>query len=168
MAAGPRASLPAQPPGPVVLAEKDAVSLLEDSGAKKALVSGVSGVRAALLQRRRLLLGRADGSLISVALPSGRRASLPPLEDAPSSPVTGLLRGPGDDTVVVGSASGQIGLWDLTTGARLAHGRVHGAAVHLMLEGQRLHAVSELGDMLTWDLSAFYLSYEDLLRRVLR
>ncbi len=168
LAAGPRASLPAQPPGPVVLAEKDAVSLLEDSGAKKALVSGVSGVRAALLQRRRLLLGRADGSLISVALPSGRRASLPPLEDAPSSPVTGLLRGPGDDTVVVGSASGQIGLWDLTTGARLAHGRVHGAAVHLMLEGQRLHAVSELGDMLTWDLSAFYLSYEDLLRRVLR
>ena len=38
----------------------------------------------------------------------------------------------------------------------------------LLLERQRLHTVSELGDVLTWNLEAFYLSYEELLQRVQR
>ena len=167
MAAGPGATLPAQAPGSVLIAGKDSVTLRGAGSARQVLARGVPGVRAALLEPKRLLLGLSDGRLVAVTRPSGKRAALPSLEDAPSSPVTRLLRGPVKDTLVMGFASGQVGLWDLTTGARLAHGRVHGPAVHLLLEGQRLHAVSELGDVLTWDLSAFYLSYKELLRRVL-
>ncbi len=165
LAKSPGASLPAQTGVPQVITR--GAEVLLHGGAPRSL-GAVPGARAALAEKDRLLLGYPDGSVRGVAMPAGKPLKLPALEDTPASAVTALLRGPGADTLIIGFASGQVGLWDLRGGARLAHGRVHGSALHLLLERRRLYAVSELGDVLTWDLEAFYLSYEELLRRVRR
>jgi len=83
----------------------------------------------------------------------------------PSSKVLRILIGP-RNTIIVGYANGVVGIWDLSDGARLAHARVHGPVVHMLLEEQRLYVASDLGGVLVWDLSAFYREYCDLLQQV--
>jgi hypothetical protein len=87
------------------------------------------------------------------------------LEQTPSSEPVRLLAGP-LGTLIVGYANGVVGLWHLADGTRLAHSRLHGPVVHLVLEGHQLYAASELGGSLVWGLDAFYLEPCELLRRV--
>src|SRR5262249_32676894 len=83
----------------------------------------------------------------------------------PSSPVVRLLEGP-MNTLIVGYASGALGIWNQTDGTRLAYTRLHGAVVHLLIEDHKLYAATELGDSLVWDLGAFYRDYCELLKDV--
>ncbi len=75
-----------------------------------------------------------------------------------------MLAGP-MDTLIVGHASGALGLWSLADGARLYSSRLHGPVVHLLLAGHRLIAATELGSYHTFDLSAFHLDHCELLQR---
>jgi len=57
-------------------------------------------------------------------------------------------------------------MWNEDEGRRLAHQRIHGAVVHLLLEDQKLYAVSDLGQTIVWDLKALYVDYCTLLEQV--
>jgi WD40 repeat protein/serine/threonine protein kinase len=130
-----------------------------------------------------LVLGYRDGNIELVELATRRRRAGFTLEEAPASPVERIHEGP-MNTLVVGFASGHLGLWDMTTGRRLHHARLHGPVVHLELApkkgtpptarrsfargGTRLFAATELGSHLVWDLGPLRVSYCDLLRDVWR
>jgi len=67
---------------------------------------------------------------------------------------------------VVGYANGLLGIWDLESGKRLHHARLHGQLAHLLLEGGRLHAATELGSHLVWDLRVLGQDYCELMREI--
>ena len=113
---------------------------------------------AACLSGERLVLGHANGSV---------SPSTPPLEQTPSTAVTRMLCGP-RGLVIVGHADGVVGIWELKSGARLAHGRLHGPVTHLLLQRQQLYAVSELGDHLQWRLEPLFMPYCRLMGKVWR
>jgi hypothetical protein len=70
------------------------------------------------------------------------------------------------DTVIAGFASGAIGVWNARDGKKLTEAKIHGPALHLIIEGHKLYAVSELGDHLALDLSVFHVGHCELLRRL--
>jgi WD40 repeat protein len=114
-----------------------------------------------------LAVGYEDGNVELVSRPSGQRRTGFILEDAAASAVTRLVAGP-RGTLLAGYANGLVVVWDSKTGKLLDRRRLHGPVTQLQLRDQRLHVASELGDRLTWDLSAFYLDYCRLLRQVWR
>ena len=79
--------------------------------------------------------------------------------------MTALTEGPGR-TQIVGHADGTLQLWDLTSGVRYASERLHGPVLQLDLTGSELHAVSQVGDRLVLDLSAFDRPYCEVMREV--
>lgn len=108
-----------------------------------------------------MVVGYADGDL---ALCGSDEAS-PSFADVPASAPVSILEGP-NETIIVGYASGVVGIWNQRDGTRLAHARMHGSVIHLLLEAHKLYAASDLGAHLVWDLSAFYRDYCELLREV--
>ncbi len=87
------------------------------------------------------------------------------LDDVPLSPATARADGP-RAMVALGFASGEVGLWDASSGLRVDALRVHGPVVALTLSDDRLHAVSELGDEVEVALAPLRASYCELLREV--
>jgi hypothetical protein len=81
--------------------------------------------------------------------------------------VVSILAGPAS-TVVVGYANGVLGLYSLADGGRLAEVQLHGPVSHLLLEGHRLYAATELGRHLTWDLDALHGDWCAVLENVWR
>jgi len=121
-----------------------------------------TGVTALIRAGDRLVLGHRDGTVRVHRLGSDPTLTL---QDLPSSPVTALaVAQPG--LLSVGFASGELGLWRLQSGARLDRTSLHGAVVHLLERNRRLHAVTELGDHLAWDLDALRRPYCALLRDI--
>jgi len=112
------------------------------------------------------VLGYEDGSVEAVSRRSGGREVVP-FEATAASAAIRIVPGP-PGTVVVGFAAGALGLWEVATGLRLDAAALHGPVLDLMVEGQRLHALTELGDTLVRDLSAFHQSRCDLLAEVRR
>ena len=64
------------------------------------------------------------------------------------------------------SDNGTVGLWNSATGRQLMQLRLHGPARQLAFHGGRLHALTELGDYASMDLSIFSQDYCGLLREV--
>ena len=125
-----------------------------------------SGATALAMINTRLVVGYANGHVglgaaVGGALTPGR------LEHTPASPVEALAAGP-RGTLIIGYANGELGLWDLTSGKRLDHGRLHGPVIHLLVVKQKLYAASELGDHLVRDLSPLYREHCELLGDVWR
>jgi hypothetical protein len=112
----------------------------------------------------RLLIGYRDGS-VELLRSGGAPGSGLSLQQTPASAATRLLVGP-MDTVIVGFANGVIGLWSQLDGSRVAHDHLHGALVHLLIAEQRLYAATDLGQHLSWDLSALYRDYCELLEEI--
>jgi hypothetical protein len=81
------------------------------------------------------------------------------------SAVERIVEGP-MGTLVAGYSSGVVGTWDTETGIRLSHFGVHGPAVHLLVEGTRLYAASELGDHAVADMPELAMDRCTLLRAV--
>ncbi len=108
--------------------------------------------------------GYPDGSIEQLSSRSAGESSFP-FEHAPAVAVVRLLEGP-LGTVVAGHANGSLGVWSMRDGKRLAHARLHGPLVHLLLRQQKLYAASELGGALVWDLGDFYRDRCALLREV--
>ena len=158
--------------GILLAASGKVLSLSVESGGATPL-SGIEadvGVTALSRAGGWLVLGYRDGNVELVELSTRRRRAGFTLEEAPASPVERIHEGP-MNTLVVGFASGHLGLWDATTGRRLHHARLHGPVVHLELEGPggpRLFAATELGSHLVWDLGPLRESYCNLLRDVWR
>jgi len=109
----------------------------------------------------RLAVGYREGS-IEVR---DRAGGLLRLEDVPASPVVRLVPGP-EGTLLAGFADGTFGVWSLDNGRALHRAKLHGPVVHLLIEGEMVHAATELGDHLTLDLDAFHRDYCALLADV--
>jgi WD40 repeat protein len=155
----------------LLVAAGERVQLFTDSGQPRATPPLETDVGVTALTRAPpwLVLGYRDGNVELLALESGKRRTNFSLEEVPASPVERMLVGP-MDTLVVGFAGGQLGLWDLTTGRRLHHTRLHGPVIHLhrLAHHGRLYAASELGSHQIWDLAALRMPYCELLREVWR
>jgi len=108
-----------------------------------------------------LAVGFSDGS---VEL-HGNDGSNIVLDKTPSSSVERIAAGPAN-TLIVGHGNGALGVWDATSGRLLASARLHGPVVHLVLDGKVLHAASELGQHLRWDLAPLEMDRCALLRAI--
>ena len=152
----------------LLIAESGRVREFEASGLERASVeadvqvTALTGLR--LDSQDWIAIGYQDGTVeLSATRRSGR--SNPSLEDIPSSPVIHMEPGP-KQTLILGFANGLLGIWDMVTGARLDHAKLHGPVAHTAVHAGRLHVVTELGDHLAWDLSVFSTASCDLLEAI--
>jgi len=152
--------------GLVVATEAEAL-IFNAGGALRSRVALRGHVTALAGNGRSLVAGRVGGSITVVPRPGRPNLPSPLFQSAPSSPVVSLVTGP-LDTLVAGFANGVVGMWNLRTGRRLYHSRLLGPVVHLALADGSLYAATALGDRRALPLSAFYLSYCELLREVWR
>jgi len=115
--------------------------------------------------RQCLVVGYSDGNV--ELLPTDETTPKPSLsfEHVPASSPMRMLVGPGN-SLIVGYANGVLGIWSLRDGTLLGREHIHGPVVHLLLEGQKLYAASELGGTLSWDLRPLYVEYCELLRHI--
>ena len=151
--------------GEVLVATTDRILTFDTAGDMRASIDIGAGVTAMIRTDDWLVLGFGDGNLeLHPADGTGERPAFP-FEDVPSSPVVSLLQGP-METLVVGYASGDLGLWNVTNGARLHAARLHGPVAQLMVDRGKLHAATDLGDHLVLDLSSFDQEYCDLMHGI--
>ncbi|MBI5547534.1 MAG: protein kinase, partial [Deltaproteobacteria bacterium] len=149
----------------VLVAAGKEVAALEFAGVEDGRYPADEGVTALARAGPSLALGYRDGALELVPTVKGERKPEYRFEDTPSSQVERIIAGP-MDTLVAGFANGTVGIWDRRSGARLHTLKLHGPAVHLLYEGARLYAATELGDQETIDLSLFEADYCALMRQV--
>ena len=158
------------PAGAVVAGEADGF-LVAAAGRLRAFDAGgreagrslaiPAGVSAVVRDAGRRVLGFVEGQ-VEVHRPGEATLAL---QQTPASaalalrPVTGEL-------LVVGFANGMVGTWSLTDGALLERAWLHGAVTRLVADGDRVFAVSELGDHRALDHRAVRQPYCQLLREV--
>ena len=114
-----------------------------------------------------LVIGRSGGQLALVPLASEKPAGASSFEGLMASPVLRIVQGP-RDTLVVGYRNGAVGVWDPVTGRRLDVWYLHGPAIHVLVEGTTLYAISELAEPTKQDLSVLERDYCDLMRELWR
>ncbi len=100
------------------------------------------------------------------AMADGGASGGPTFQDLPPAPPLQLLAGPRRATAAAGFADGTVGIWSLRSGKLLHRAWLHGPVTHLTLQGHLLHAATELGDRLTWDLTPLAAERCKLLRVV--
>jgi hypothetical protein len=102
----------------------------------------------------RVLVGYQDGSAELVPLEEGSVTGRVALGQTAAGAVSIAAEGP-RGTVVLGWATGDVGLWSSASGRRLLSGRLPAAVVHVLAEGDRLHLATELGHHATLSLGPF-------------
>jgi len=133
---------------------------------KHPIGSGVSALAPASgLEAGRVVVGYRDGNI--ELQPSRPNQPAVSFEQVPSSRVERILAGP-MNTIIVGYASGVLGMWDQGSGSRLASAHLHGPVVHLLLEAGQLYAATELGGDLRWELGPLHRDYCQLMREIWR
>ena len=115
-------------------------------------------------ERGRLVIGYNNSSIEVVDSNAPNTAPLTLRQTASGVPLRALAAPAG--TVVVGFASGALGLWSIRTGERLAYTKLHGALIHMKLIESKLYAATDLGQYIVWDLGDLVRDRCELLRRV--
>jgi WD40 repeat protein len=152
--------------GQIYLAKNNEVVRLDRELAPRAVFKTGAGVSAILGLREKIAAGFGDGVIEIVSQGRGRGPGRGMLaEDVPSSPVTQLAVGP-RNTLAAGYANGEIGIWELERGLRLATFHLHGPIRVLLRRDPELYAISELGQRLTIDLADFLADYCPILERI--
>jgi hypothetical protein len=122
------------------------------------------GVTSVMRVGQTLALGFEDGNVLLKDATAGWAAgSL--LESTPASPAVRMLAGP-QGTLVVGFASGALGIWNMDDGMLLYRDKLHGPVVDLLFRAGALYAATELGDVRVLDLGVFHREYCEFLRGV--
>ncbi|HOX45110.1 MAG TPA: protein kinase [Myxococcota bacterium] len=145
----------------LLVAAGERVHVFDALGHPRGEGPGGLGVAALLGLGDRLVLGFPEGHLEV----RPRQATGAPglnLEEVPEHAPTALAAGPAG-SLIVGFADGLVGLWDLDSGERLLHAKLHGPVRHLLLDARGLSAASELGDHLRWELDDLARPYCELL-----
>jgi WD40 repeat protein/serine/threonine protein kinase len=163
-----------EPGAELLVVAEDQVRVFDSSGRKKMSFASGRGVNALASvrdvqdpSRRWIALGTQEGNiqLLSRSPATTTKRESTPLRDTARSPVVAMVEGvPG--TLVIGFASGEVGIWDMQNGSRLDHGKLHGPIFHMLMHDNRLYVASEMGDFLTWDLAAYEIPYCELLGQV--
>lgn len=148
-----------------LLARGAALEELDSDGVIKRRVTIPAGAQAVGRFGAHLVISPGRGKVLRLPATGGKKAE--PLEDVPPSAVEAMTAGPtGTTTVAIGFTTGDVGLWDLSSGDLLVRVKLRGPATSLTLRGSILHAASALGDRRTLDLSALTADYCDFIRRV--
>ncbi len=143
----------------------DGLLELDDGGGRVRRLEVSPGVTAVARCDADLVLGFADGGIEAVAADPDGAPHTAPFSELPTSAVTALAPGP-MNTVIVGDASGGVGIWSRDDGLRLIDLHLHGPVHHLMIDGHTLVIGTELGDHETLDLRTFVQPRCDVLREV--
>ncbi|MFH0900523.1 MAG: hypothetical protein V2A73_07830, partial [Pseudomonadota bacterium] len=152
--------------GRILVATGDRVLVLDENGNELTRAEVEQGVSAlGLVGGGRLLVVGYDAGDLEL-LPIVADAALPrfSFEERVPAAVERISEGP-RQTIVVGYASGDLGIWSVETGKRLRHFKLHGPIVHLFVDGttRRLYAATEVGDFQSIDLTSLYQDYCELL-----
>ena len=149
----------------VLVAVGREVLTFDRSGKRVASRAADIGVSAILSVKHWLVLGFREGTIELLPMNPKKRKPAYAFEGVPSSAVTRIIEGP-VGTLIVGFASGLVGIWGLENGSSLDHTRLHGSVVHLVMKADRLYAATDLGDHVVWDLGVFKRSQCQLLKEV--
>jgi hypothetical protein len=163
----PRARAMAHTRDEVLVVAQRSLQVFGPTGRTRAVYPVDPGVTAILADRDWFVLGFRDGDLEWVPRETGAERPRKYLEERPSSKVVKIMPGP-MGTLIVGYLNGQVGIWELEAGYLLDSAKLHGPAVHMVLDGSALYVATELGNFVQWDLSTFFENYCDLLRKVWR
>ncbi|MFH0900605.1 MAG: WD40 repeat domain-containing protein, partial [Pseudomonadota bacterium] len=152
--------------GHILVASGKKALLFDEKGNEQAKIPVDRSVTAlGIAGGGRLLVVGYDAGHLDL-LPIGTATTKPSFgfEETIRSPVELISEGP-RQTLVVGYASGDLGIWSMETGRHLRHFKLHGPVVHLLVdsESRRLYAATEMGDYLAVDLTALYQDYCELL-----
>ena len=139
----------------IVVAAADSVRVFDERGQPTGAHPVGPGATAVLMRGGELVVGYADGLVT--------RGSVHRLRTRRSAPVSALFVGP-RGVLFSGQAGGQVEGW-APSGRRFFRGKLHGAVERLVAAGDRLLAVTSVGDRVELDLSPFALPYCELLRR---
>ncbi|MFH0899002.1 MAG: WD40 repeat domain-containing protein, partial [Pseudomonadota bacterium] len=152
--------------GRILIASDRQAQVREENGAETASLAVERGASAlGMVGGGRLLaVGYDAGDLELVPVHSGAARPAFSFEETLTSAVEQIGEGP-RQTLIVGYASGDLGIWSLETGKRLRHFKLHGPIVHLLVDSEtrRLYAATEVGDYRAVDITALYRDYCDLL-----
>jgi len=151
--------------GEVLVASGQEVLAFDSSAKRVATWQSGSNVSAMARIGDWLVVGRNGGQLALVPLAPGKPAGATSFEGIQAVPVLTIVEGP-RGTIVAGYQNGAVGVWDPVTGRRLDVWYLHGPAIHVLVDGTTLYAVSELADTLKEDLSVLERDYCDLMREV--
>jgi len=147
----------------VLIASQREVRELDAGGRWTTLFATDIGVTAVADLGEWIGVGYREGGLEVVARDGGRRRAA--FELVPTSAVERIVAGP-SGALIAGYATGDVGIWDTESGSQLMRFGLHGPAVHLMMDGKRLVAATELGDSTVVDLREYDLDYCSLLAEV--
>ena len=153
--------------GEILIAANKKVFVHGPSSKQRSVLDVGLTVAAPLRKGDRLLFAYGPGRIRSIPIVKGAKKPTVQFEGFSLGAITSMVAGP-RGTVFAGSSDGTVGVWRVQDGARLDSFRLHGPVAHLMIRGQTLYAVSELGDVRTVDLSTLKTGYCDLLRQVRR
>ncbi len=150
--------------GEILMAAAGGIHRVGADGTALGARSAEEGASAIAAVGGGLAAGYAEGGfqVLTTDSADGARTDF---EGVPASAVTRIAAGPAD-TVVVGFASGEVGVWDPRTGGRLHRWKLHGAITAVARSGGRLLVATELGDHLDVDLSVYERGRCELLREV--
>jgi hypothetical protein len=138
-----------------------------DSGERFRRLPSGSWVTVMLSLGEKLLMGFGDGGLEVLALTQEPRREPLTFEWLPASAPISLAAGP-QRTLAAGFRNGIVGLWSLEDGSLIFRLRLHGPAHYLRFAGDHLHALTELGDLRSLDMSVMRLDDCALLRDLWR
>ncbi|MFH0901586.1 MAG: WD40 repeat domain-containing protein, partial [Pseudomonadota bacterium] len=152
--------------GRILIASDELALVLDEHGRELARAIVEQGVSALGLvdSGRLLVVGYDAGDIDFLPLVPGMAKPGFSFEETLPVAVERAIEGP-RQTLIVGYASGDLGVWSLETGKRLRHFKLHGPIVHLFVdsESRRLYAATAVGDYQAIDLSALYQDYCELL-----
>ncbi|MFH0901732.1 MAG: WD40 repeat domain-containing protein, partial [Pseudomonadota bacterium] len=155
--------------GRILVATDENVLVFDENGNEQTRMKVEQGATAlGLVGGGRLLVVGYDAGDLAL-LPIDRGTTKPgfTFEETEPFAVERISEGP-RQTLIVGYASGHLGIWSLQTGKRLRHFKLHGPIVHLLAdsESRRLYAATEVGDYRAIDLAPLYQDYCELLADV--
>ncbi|MFH0899492.1 MAG: hypothetical protein V2A73_02560, partial [Pseudomonadota bacterium] len=155
--------------GRILIASNEQALILDENGSELTRVAIEQGASAlGLIDRGRLLVvGYDAGNLELRPIDPGTAKPTYSFEETEPHPVERISEGP-RQTLIVGYASGHLGIWSLQTGKRLRRFKLHGPVIHLLVDNTSRHlfAATEVGDYLAIDLTALYQDYCELLADV--
>ena len=149
-------------PDGFVVASATHVSTFDATGARQAQEPSPPIASAVAVVGTTLVVGASDGVLMRK--PAGASGFLP-FQQAPAGRIALVREGP-SNTVVAGTDTGWVGVWDVDTGDRLLSSVIDGPPIDAVAVGDRVHVLGELGDQHELDLSLLSRPYCEVLRDV--
>jgi len=141
------------------------VFTLDATGAPQATTSFPMAPVAVTRLGDAAVIGAEDGTLALASDASTGQEPAVTFQPLTHTPVTRIVEGP-HRTLIAGYRNGYVGVWDSNDGTLLYEVKLHGPVTHLVRDGTRIHAATEVGDFETLDLAILGRGWCELVREV--